>query len=155
MSRIESGDGKGLLSDLRSSSWEDGDGKTYRFKVETRTNEATPSVVEGTAERTDKGYVIDGVKVWTSGASLADYCLMLARTGPERYDGISIFLVPMDTPGVTARPIPNFMGEFSLHETVFDHVEVPFSALLGEGNQGWQIVRHEVFGEVKYGVGRD
>lgn len=51
VSRIDSGDGKGLLSDLRSSSWEDGDGKTYRFKVETRTNDGTPSIVEGTAER--------------------------------------------------------------------------------------------------------
>jgi hypothetical protein len=55
VSRIDSGDGKGLLSDLRSSSWEEGGGKTYRFKVETRTNEGTPSVVEGTAERSDTG----------------------------------------------------------------------------------------------------
>lgn len=58
VSRIESGDGKGLLSDLRSSSWEEADGKTYRFKVETRTNEATPTVIEGTAERTDKGLTV-------------------------------------------------------------------------------------------------
>ena len=106
------------------------------------------------AMRTDSGYLIDGMKIWTSGASLADYCLMLARTGPERYDGISVFLVPMKTPGVAARPIPNFMGEFSLHETVFDNVEVPHSALLGEEGQGWKIVRqimhNERIGQPRY-----
>lgn len=108
------------------------------------------------AQRTDTGYVIDGMKVWTSGASLADYCLMLARTAPDRYEGISVFLVPMKTPGVTARPIPNFMGEFSLHETVFDRVEVPFSALLGEENRGWHIVRqimhNERIGQPRYSL---
>ena len=106
------------------------------------------------ATRTDKGYLIDGMKIWTSGASLADYCLMLARTSPERYDGISVFLVPMKTPGIAARPIPNFMGEFSLHETVFDKVEVPHSALLGEEGQGWKIVRqimhNERIGQPRY-----
>ena len=69
--------------------------------------------------------------MWTSGASLADFCLMLARTDSDRYNGISVFLVPMKAPGITAKPIPNFMGEFSLHETTFDQVEVPFGALLG------------------------
>lgn len=108
------------------------------------------------ARRTDRGYVIDGVKIWTSGASLADFCLMLARTGPERHEGISVFLVSMKTPGISARPIPNFMGEFSLHETVFDRVEVPFSALLGEERQGWQIVRqimhNERIGQPRYSL---
>lgn len=109
-----------------------------------------------TAQRTDTGYVIDGVKIWTSGASLADYCLMLARTGPDRYEGISVFLVSMKTPGISARPIPNFMGEFSLHETVFNQVEVPFEALLGEENAGWQIVRqimhNERIGQPRYSL---
>jgi alkylation response protein AidB-like acyl-CoA dehydrogenase len=108
------------------------------------------------AERTDTGYVIEGIKIWTSGASLADFCLMLARTAPDRYHGISVFLVPMNIPGVTARPIPNFMGEFSLHETVFDHVEVPHSALLGPENEGWQIVRqimhNERIGQPRYSL---
>ncbi len=108
------------------------------------------------AQRTDAGYVIDGIKVWTSGASLADFCLMLARTGPDRYQGISVFLVPMSTPGISARPIPNFMGEFSLHETVFDQVELPRSALLGQENEGWQIVRqimhNERIGQPRYSL---
>jgi len=108
------------------------------------------------AQRTDRGWVIDGVKIWTSGASLADFCLMLARTGPDRHAGISVFLVPMGTAGITARPIPNFMGEFSLHETTFDQVEVPASALLGAENDGWTIVRHimhnERIGQPRYAL---
>jgi len=99
------------------------------------------------AERTGDGYVIDGMKIWTSGASLADYCFMLARTGGVRHEGISVFLVPMDAPGVRAKPIPNLMGEFSLHETVFDRVEVPESARLGDEGQGWSIVRQVMFNE--------
>jgi alkylation response protein AidB-like acyl-CoA dehydrogenase len=99
------------------------------------------------AERTADGYVIDGMKIWTSGASLADYCFMLARTGGTRHEGISVFLVPMDTPGVRAKPIPNLMGEFSLHETVFDRVAVPESARLGDEGQGWSIVRQVMFNE--------
>lgn len=58
VSQIDSGDGKGLLSDLRSSTWEEGDGKTYRFKVESRTNDAAAAVVEGTATRGDKGVAL-------------------------------------------------------------------------------------------------
>jgi len=108
------------------------------------------------ALRTDTGYLIDGVKIWTSGASLADYCVMLARTHVDRYDGISVFLVPMATPGITAKPIPNFMGEFSLHETTFNQVELPFDALLGEENKGWQIVRqimhNERIGQPRYSL---
>jgi alkylation response protein AidB-like acyl-CoA dehydrogenase len=101
------------------------------------------------AERTSAGYVIDGMKIWTSGASRADYCFMLARTGNggDRHDGISVFLVPMTLPGIVARPIPNLMGEYSLHETVFDRVEVPESARLGEENQGWSIVRQVMHNE--------
>ncbi|HEX4504573.1 MAG TPA: acyl-CoA dehydrogenase family protein [Alphaproteobacteria bacterium] len=99
------------------------------------------------AERTADGYVIDGMKIWTSGASLADYCFMLARTGGTRHEGISVFLVPMDTHGVRAKPIPNLMGEFSLHETVFDRVAVPESARLGDEDQGWSIVRQVMHNE--------
>lgn len=54
VSQIDSGDGKGLLSDLRSSSWEEGDGNTYRFHVESRTNDAAATVVDGSATRSDK-----------------------------------------------------------------------------------------------------
>lgn len=58
VSQIGSDDGKQLLSDMRSVSWEDGDGKTYRFRVETRNNDAAPVVVEGTAERGPNGVLV-------------------------------------------------------------------------------------------------
>jgi alkylation response protein AidB-like acyl-CoA dehydrogenase len=53
------------------------------------------------------GYVINGQKIWTSAASFADYCVLLARTGGERTQGISVFLVPMDLPGIEVRIIPS------------------------------------------------
>lgn len=58
VSEINSDNGRQLLSDMRSSSWEDVDGKTYRFRVETRNNDAAPVVVEGTAERTPNGVLV-------------------------------------------------------------------------------------------------
>jgi len=91
------------------------------------------------AVATDRGYVINGSKIWTSGASLADYCFLLARTGEGKRD-ISVFLVPMDSPGVEARVIPNLNGERSLHEVFLTDVEVPHFALLGGENQGWPII---------------
>jgi len=92
-----------------------------------------------TATPTDHGYVINGSKIWTSGASLADNCFMLARTGEGRRD-ISVFLVPMKSPGIEARIVPSFNGERSFHEVFFTDVEVPHSALLGEKSGGWKIV---------------
>ncbi len=58
VSEINSDNGKQLLSDMRSTSWEDADGKTYRFRVETRNNDAAPVIVEGTAERTPNGVLV-------------------------------------------------------------------------------------------------
>jgi alkylation response protein AidB-like acyl-CoA dehydrogenase len=91
------------------------------------------------AVRTDRGYVINGQKIWTSGASLADYNFLLARTGDGRKE-ISVFLVPMSTPGIDVRIIPNFNGQRSFHEVFLSDVEVPHDALLGEEGGGWPIV---------------
>lgn len=92
------------------------------------------------ARKEDANYYIDGQKVWTSYAGHADNCFLLARTAPGR-SGISIFLVPMRTPGITVRPIPSLVGEGDIHEVFFDDVEVPESALLGREGQAWDIVR--------------
>jgi len=83
------------------------------------------------AEQSDAGYRINGQKIWTSYAGLADTCFLLARTAQGK-GGISIFLVPMDTPGITVRQIPSIIGEGDIHEVFFDDVEVPASAMLGE-----------------------
>ena len=92
------------------------------------------------AERHGSSYRINGQKIWTSYAGAADTCYLLARTGQGK-SGISIFLVPMDTPGITVRDIPSLIGEGDIHEVFFDDVEVPDSAMLGAEGDAWTIVR--------------
>ncbi len=85
-------------------------------------------------------YRISGQKIWTSYAGHAETCFLLARTAPGR-DGISIFLVPMQTSGVIVRDIPSLIGEGDIHEVFLDEVEVPAGALLGAEGQAGEIVR--------------
>jgi len=92
------------------------------------------------AEKDGKGYRINGQKIWTSYAGHADTCFLLARTAPGK-TGMSIFLVPMDTPGITVRQIPSVIGEGDIHEVFFDDLRVPASALLGAEGQAWEIAR--------------
>ena len=92
------------------------------------------------ADRHGDVYRINGQKIWTSYAGHADTCFLLARTSAGK-GGISIFLLPMDTPGITVRQIPSIIGEGDIHEVFFDDVEVPESARLGEEGQAWDIVR--------------
>jgi alkylation response protein AidB-like acyl-CoA dehydrogenase len=92
------------------------------------------------AQRHGSSYRIDGQKIWTSYAGAADTCFLLARTAPGK-DGVSIFLIPMDTPGITVREIPSIIGDGDLHEVFFDDVNVPEGARLGAEGEGWSIVR--------------
>ena len=84
-------------------------------------------------------YIINGQKVWTSAAHIADWCWLMARTGPEepKHKGISLFLVDMKTPGITVRPLVNMAGHHHFNEIFFDDVRVPKSNLVGEENRGW------------------
>ncbi|WP_373077705.1 acyl-CoA dehydrogenase family protein [Zhongshania sp.] len=91
------------------------------------------------ADKDGNDYLINGQKIWTSYAGDADTCFCLARTSPGK-NGISIFLIPMDTPGITVRDIPSIIGEGDIHEVFFDNVRVPESARLGEEGQAWEIV---------------
>ncbi|MES0874312.1 acyl-CoA dehydrogenase family protein [Sinimarinibacterium thermocellulolyticum] len=93
------------------------------------------------AERDGNGYRINGQKIWTSYASHADTCFLLARTGIGKA-GMSVFLVPMETRGITVRQIPSVIGEGDIHEVFFDDVFVPADALLGAEGQAWEIARH-------------
>lgn len=87
-------------------------------------------------------YVISGRKVFTSGADRSDYCWLAARTGQEapKHGGISVFIVPMDSPGIEVRPLPNLLDEVWFNEVVFDNVRVPRSQRVGEENGGWQVL---------------
>lgn len=92
------------------------------------------------AEQQGDCYCVNGQKIWTSYAGEADTCFLLARTGTGK-KGISIFLVPMDTPGITVVEIPSLIGEGDIHEVFFENVMIPASAMLGEEGQAWDIVR--------------
>lgn len=92
-------------------------------------------------------YRVQGQKIWTSYAGLADTCFLLCRTSDDRKRGISILLVPMDTPGITVRSIPSLIGEGDIHEVFFDDVIVPVSARLGEEGQAWEIIAYSLTNE--------
>jgi alkylation response protein AidB-like acyl-CoA dehydrogenase len=92
------------------------------------------------AEKDGSIYRINGQKIWTSYASQADTCFLLARTSIGK-NGISVFLVPMNTPGITVRSIPSVIGEGDIHEVFFDNVEVASEAMLGIEGQAWEIAR--------------
>ncbi|MCF4166672.1 acyl-CoA dehydrogenase family protein [Zavarzinia compransoris] len=86
-------------------------------------------------------YVINGQKTWSTRAVFADWCFGLFRTDPEssRHHGMSFILVPLDTPGITRRPIPQLDGEPGFAELFFDDVRVPVENRLGGEGQGWHI----------------
>ncbi len=93
------------------------------------------------AARTGDGYAIDGHKIWTSEALWAHWCLLLCRTEPDApaHRGLSMLLVPLDTPGVERRPIITASGTREFAEVFFDGAEVPASRVLGEPGRGWEI----------------
>jgi alkylation response protein AidB-like acyl-CoA dehydrogenase len=91
------------------------------------------------AERTPTGWRIDGQKVWSSAAASADYGLLLARTGPDKHRDLSMFVVPMNTPGVTVRPLIQMDGESKFNEVFFDGAELNADALIGQVGQGWAV----------------
>jgi alkylation response protein AidB-like acyl-CoA dehydrogenase len=96
------------------------------------------------AVRDGDDYVINGTKIWTSYANHANYCFLLARTEPDskRHKGISVFLVPMETPGIELREIPSVVGHRYFHEVFFTDARVPASTRLGPENEGWAVVSH-------------
>ncbi len=89
------------------------------------------------------GFVVNGQKVWTSGASHADFCFLFCRTDPDapKHKGISVLLVDMDTPGVTVRPLPHITKpeQTDLNEVFFTDAVVPAANLLGQLNNGWAL----------------
>jgi alkylation response protein AidB-like acyl-CoA dehydrogenase len=82
---------------------------------------------------------INGQKIWTSLAQVADWILLLVRTDPNapKHKGITALLVDMHSPGVTIRPLKQMTGDSSFNEVFFDNVRVPLSNVLGEINKGW------------------
>jgi alkylation response protein AidB-like acyl-CoA dehydrogenase len=95
------------------------------------------------AARDGDDFVVNGQKVWTSGAHDADVLLTFVRTDPDapKHKGISVLLIPTDTPGVVRRPFPSICGQDDLdfNEVFFTDVRVPAENLVGPLNQGWRV----------------
>jgi len=86
------------------------------------------------------GWRVSGQKIWTSRAQLAAHAILLARTGGgERQRGITYFLLPMDSDGVTVRPLAHMLGEAEFNEVFLDDVFLPDDAVLGEVDGGWKV----------------
>jgi alkylation response protein AidB-like acyl-CoA dehydrogenase len=93
-------------------------------------------------EREGDTYVVNGQKIWTSIAMWSNWIILLVRTQTEvksKHDGITCLLVPMDTKGITVRPIKNMAGGAIFAEVFFDDVRVPVENRLGEEGQGWGV----------------
>ncbi len=87
-------------------------------------------------------YVVDGHKIWTSSAQLADWIYLAVRTEADvKHRGISVLVCPVDTPGIEVRTFPT-LGGGSLCETFLDGVEIPAANLVGEVNGGWDILMY-------------
>ncbi|MEM7099592.1 MAG: acyl-CoA dehydrogenase family protein [Pseudomonadota bacterium] len=86
-------------------------------------------------------WVINGQKIWTSTAHLADWIFCLVRTEPEapKHQGISFLLFKMDTPGIEIRPLVDMTGAANFNETFFTDVRVPKGQIVGARGQGWQV----------------
>lgn len=94
------------------------------------------------AELVGDKWIITGQKIWTSWAEYAQYCILLARTDIKapKHKGITFFLVPMDTKGITIRPLKQMTGEDDdFSEVFFDNVEINVDSVVGDVNDGWKV----------------
>lgn len=97
--------------------------------------------IRSRAIKENGGWRLEGQKTWCSRGVFAEWCFAICRSDPEaeRHRGLTYFLLPMDAPGVTVRPIPQLDGETGFAEVFFDGVFVPDEHVLGEVNQGWSV----------------
>jgi alkylation response protein AidB-like acyl-CoA dehydrogenase len=95
------------------------------------------------AVRDGDDFVVNGQKIWTSGAHVSKWMILLARTDPEapKHRGISYFILDMKSPGVQVRPLVNMADSHEFNEVFFDNVRVPRENLIGEENRGWYLAQ--------------
>jgi len=95
------------------------------------------------AERTENGWLVNGQKVWTSGAHVSAFGLATVRTNPNapKHQGITMMVIDMHAPGVTVRPLKMPNGESNFNEVFFDGVFVPDSDVVGPVDRGWTVAR--------------
>ena len=99
------------------------------------------AAIRSRADIDGEDYVINGQKTWSTRAVWADWCFGMFRTDPdsERHRGLTFILVPLDTPGITVRPIPQLDGLPGFAEIFFDNVRVPVENRLGGEGEGWAV----------------
>ena len=99
------------------------------------------AAISSKAVRDGDDWVITGQKIWASRAVWADWCFGIFRTDPEaeRHRGLTFILCPLDSPGITVRPIAQLDGDTGFAEIFFDEVRVPVENTLGDVNQGWKV----------------
>ena len=95
--------------------------------------------VKGSADGDE--WVVNGQKIWTSGAHYSDYGILVVRTDPEvpKHKGLTYFYLSMKSPGIEIRPIKQISGDANFNEVYFNDVRIPDSQRLGEVGQGWQV----------------
>jgi len=95
------------------------------------------------AVRDGDEYVVNGSKIWSSGAHLASFGILIARTNPDasKHHGISYFICPMDLPGISMEPIVDMTTAHSFNQVFFDDVRLPAELLVGEEGDGWRLAR--------------
>jgi alkylation response protein AidB-like acyl-CoA dehydrogenase len=96
------------------------------------------------AELVGDRYIVRGQKIWTTYAHVCNWIFALVRTatGPKPQDGISFLLIPMDSPGISVRPIITLAGDHEVNEVFFDGVAVPAENLVGEQDRGWTVAKY-------------
>ena len=106
------------------------------------------------------GWLVNGQKIWTSYATMAQWCFLLARTSKvgegatqKKQQGLTIFLVPMDDPAITVRPLRTMLGPHHLNEVFFDNLRVTPANVLGTVGNGWSIVQ-DVMSFERVGIAR-
>ncbi len=103
--------------------------------------------IRTSAKKTDGGWLVNGTKLWTSGAHVSHYMIALVRTAPpseDRHAGMSQMIIDLSSPGITIRPIRNLAGEHHFNEEVFTDCFVPDGHVIGEVGQGWNQVVSEL-----------
>lgn len=100
------------------------------------------SVTTRAVRQGDK-YIVNGQKIWTSGAHRCHWCFALVRTDPaqKRSRGLSFLVIDMKTPGITLRPLWDMAGNYMWNEMFLDDVEVPVANRIGPENEGWAVIR--------------
>ncbi|GII91093.1 acyl-CoA dehydrogenase [Sinosporangium siamense] len=105
--------------------------------------------VQMRAERVEGGWRLNGQKIWTSLAQVAEWGICIARTNPDKpkHKGITYFLVDMKAPGLSVRPLVEMTGEEMFNEVFFDDVFVPDDMVVGEVDDGWRVARNTLSNE--------